>query len=125
MATDTTQRLKEFTGERGQVLTQKLSVNKKGENTMRTLTVKNAWKNLSLIAAGALMATMIAVPLAGSASADEDDQPHHSAPAKITYSIKASNGVPTTFELVERDGTMVLALFVDDAPTFVAPDDEE
>ena len=93
---------------------------------MRTLTLKNTWKNLTLIAVGALMATMIAVPLAGSASADEDDEPSfHPAPAKVTYSIKASNGVPTTFELVDRDGTMVLALYVADAPTPVANDDDD
>ncbi len=93
---------------------------------MRTLNLKNTWKNLTLVAVGALMATMIAVPLAGSASADSDDDfVFHPAPDKVTYTIKASNGVPTIFELVERDGTMVLALFVDDAPDFVAPDDEE
>ena len=93
---------------------------------MQTLTLKNAWKNLSLIAVGALMATMIAVPLAGSASADSDDDPSfHPAPAKVTYTIKASNGVPTTFELVERDGAMVLALYVDNTTAVVATDDEE
>ena len=94
---------------------------------MRTLALKNTWKNLTLIAVGALMATMIAVPLAGSASADadDDDPSFHPAPAQVTYSITGSNGVPATFELVERDGTMVLALFVDDAPTFIAVDDDD
>ena len=95
---------------------------------MRTLNMKNTWKNLTLVAAGALMATMIAVPLAGSASADadnDDERAVHSAPAKVTYTITASNGRPSTFELVERDGTMVLALYVDDAPEFVAPDDDD
>lgn len=93
---------------------------------MRTLTLKNTWKNLTLIAVGALMATMIAVPLAGSASADSDDDPSfHPAPSTVTYSIKGSNGISTTFELVERDGTMVLALFVDDASDFVVIDDDE
>ena len=95
---------------------------------MRTLTLKNTWKNLTLVAAGALMATMVAVPLAGSASADiadDDDFSFHPAPSKVTYTIKASNGVPTTFELIERDGTMVLTLYVDDRADFVAPDDDE
>ncbi len=93
---------------------------------MRTVTLKNTWKNLTLIAVGALMATMIAVPLAGSASADEDDDfSFHPAPATVTYSIKASNGVPTTFQLVERDGTMVLALYVVEKPASAAVDDDE
>ena len=94
---------------------------------MRTLNMKNTWKNLTLIAVGALMATVIAVPLAGSASADadNDDETAIHTPTKITYSITSSTGQPTTFELVERDGMMVLTLFVDDASTFVAIDDDE
>ena len=92
---------------------------------MTTLTLKNTWKNLTLVAAGALMATMIAVPLAGSASADADDDDFsfHPAPAKVTYSIKSSTGVSTKFELVETDGQMVLVLMEDPALTFIAPDD--
>ena len=39
---------------------------------MATLTLKNTWKNLTLVADGALMATLIAVPLGGIASADVD-----------------------------------------------------
>ena len=93
---------------------------------MRTLTLKNTWKNLTLVAAGALMATMIVLPFAGSASADEDDDfSFHPAPAKVTYSIKGSNGAPTTFEVIEINGTMVLTLFVDDAPTLVSTDEDE
>lgn len=92
---------------------------------MPTLTLKNTWKNLTLVAAGALMATMIAVPLAGSASADEDDDfSFHPNPAKITYSIKASNGVSALFELVESDEGMMLVLNEDPAPVFIGPDDE-
>ena len=92
---------------------------------MRTLSLKNTWKNLTLVAAGALMATMIAVPLSGSASADSDDDDFVFQPASatITYSIKGSNGEPTVFELVERDGTTVLALY--DAPTPVRDFDDD
>ena len=92
---------------------------------MQTLTLKNTWKNLTLIAAGALMATMIAVPLVGVASAADDDDPYIGPPAKVTYSIEASNGSTTTFELVERDGQMLLVLYEDTTPAFVAPDDDE
>ena len=93
---------------------------------MRTLAIKNTWKNLTLVAVGALMATMIAIPLTGIASANSDDDfSFHPAPDKVTYTIKASNGVPTTFELIERNGRMVLTLYVEDKPAFIAPDDED
>ena len=39
---------------------------------MGTITLKNTWKNMTLVATGALMATLIAVPLGGIASADDD-----------------------------------------------------
>ena len=39
---------------------------------MGTITLKNTWKNLTLVATGALMATLIAVPLGGIGSADAD-----------------------------------------------------
>ena len=41
-----------------------------------------------------------------------------------TYTIRASNGIASTFELVERDGEMMLVLFVDET-VFVAPEDDE
>ena len=93
---------------------------------MRTLTLKNTWKNLTLIAVGALMATMIAVPLTGSVSADADDDPSfHPTPAKVTYSITGSNGLSSTFELIEQDGQTVLALVVDNTSAFVPHEDDE
>ena len=93
---------------------------------MRTLTLKNTWKNLTLVAVGALMATMIAVPLSGTASADSDDEPSfHPAAAKVTYSIEGSNGIPATFELVERGGQSVLALVVNDTPAVVSVEDDD
>ena len=92
---------------------------------MQTLTLKNTWKNLTLIAAGALMATMIAVPLAGVASAsDTDEHPFIAPPATVTYSIEASNGTTTNFELVERDGKMILVLYEDTTVPFYDPDEE-
>ena len=92
---------------------------------MRTLTLKNTWKNLTLVAAGALMATMIAVPLAGVASASDSDEHPFIVPATApTYTIKASNGLDTIFELVERDGNMMLVVFEDDTVPFYDPDEE-
>ena len=93
---------------------------------MRTLTLNNTWKNLTLVAVGALMATMIAVPLTGSVSADSDDDPSfHPTSAKVTYSITGSNGLSSTFELIERDGQTVLALVVNDTPASFNPEDED
>ena len=91
---------------------------------MNTLTIKNTWKNLTLVAAGALMATMIAVPLAGSASADDDEVPYLAPEGNVTYAIKASDGFTSRFELVENDGQLMLVL-VDATSTFVAPEDDD
>ena len=94
---------------------------------MATLTLKNTWKNLTLVAAGALMATLIAVPLGGIASADvdpNDDLPYIAPIESPTYTIEGSNGFRSTFELVERDGEMMLVLFTDETD-FVAPEDDE
>ncbi len=94
---------------------------------MATLTLKNTWKNLTLVAAGALMATLIAVPLGGIASADvdpNDDLPYIAPIEAPTYTLKGSNGIKSTFELVERDGEMMLVLFTDET-VFEAPEDDE
>ena len=67
---------------------------------MATLTLKNTWKNLTLVAAGALMETLIAVPLGGIASADvdpNDDLPYIAPIEAPTYTIEASDGFRSTF----------------------------
>ena len=70
---------------------------------MMTLTLKNTWKNLTLIGAGALMATMIAVPLAGSTIVK-------ASAASVTYTVDSDNGATLTFELVEREGDLIPVL---------------
>ena len=94
---------------------------------MGTLTLKNTWKNLTLVATGALMAALIAVPIGGIASADvdpNDDLPYIAPLTVATFSIEGSNGMKSTFELVERDGEMMLVLFEYTA-VFVAPEDDD
>ena len=92
---------------------------------MATLTLKNTWKNLTLVAAGALMATLIAVPLGGIASAD-DDLPYIAPDEAPTYTIESSNGLKSTFELVERDGEMMLVLFEETTRYLpVGPEDDD
>lgn len=94
---------------------------------MRTLTLKNTAKNMTLLVAGALMATMIAVPLGGIASADDDgddDPVVNRIVAPVTYTIEANNGSPSTFELVERDGQMMLVL-VSQGPTYTPSNDDD
>ena len=91
---------------------------------MATLTLKNTWKNLTLVAAGALMATMIAVPLAGSASADNDDLPYIAPVGPVTYSLRASDGLTSNFKLVETNGSLFLVLVEDTTLPFIAPDDD-
>ena len=93
---------------------------------MRTLTLKNIAKNMTLLVAGALMATMIAVPLGGIASADDDDDipVNNAIVVPVTFTIEANNGSPSTFELVERDGQMMLVL-LHQGPTYTPFDDDD
>ena len=92
---------------------------------MQTLTLKNTAKNLTLLVAGALMATMIAVPLGGIASADDDDDPViNRIVVPVTYNIEASNGSRSTFELVDRDGQMMLVL-VTEGPIYTPSNTED
>ena len=93
---------------------------------MGTITLKNTWENLTLVATGAFIATLIAVPLGGIASADDDlndTLPYVSPVEAPTYAILGSNGLISTFELVERDGKMMLVLY-EDTSVFVAPEDD-
>ena len=63
----------------------------------------------------------------GIASADvdpNDDLPCIAPIEAPTYTIEGSNGFRSTFELVERDGEMMLVLFTDETP-FEAPEDDE
>ena len=69
---------------------------------------------------------MIAVPLGGIASADDD--PNDTLPCippveAPTYAIQGSNGLRSTFELVELDGKMKTVLY-EDTSVFVAPEDD-
>ena len=94
---------------------------------MHALTLKNTLKNLTLLAAGGLMATMIAVPLAGLASADDDDDDDNivfTTPVSNIYTIKNTSGVASSFELVERDGEMFLVLAVPEVANTPFNDDD-
>ena len=92
---------------------------------MRTLTLKNTTKNLMLMAAGALVAAIIAVPLAGSAAADDDEVPFFASPSSVTYTLPGSDGLTSTFALLERDGEILLVLQPGENASFVAPDNDE
>ena len=72
------------------------------------------------------MATLIAVPLGGIASADDDPKdtlPYIAPVESPAFTIRASNGSRSIFELVERDGDMMLVLFEDNT-VFVTPEDD-
>lgn len=84
---------------------------------MQTLTLKNTWKNLTLIAAGALMATMIAVPLSGSASANDDDDDDHIVitvePTTPSFTLVDGDGNAVEFTLINNGVGQVLTLVED------------
>ena len=68
----------------------------------------NLMRNLTLIAAGAFMATLVVLPITTNASHDEPYTPV-AVPA-ATYILGASDGTSAVFTLVENDGVMVLTL---------------
>ena len=76
---------------------------------MQALNLKRTAKNLTLIAVGAIMATMIAVPLTGNASAD-DEKPYLAPAEAVTYTITGSDGQSASFALLEIEGEMALVL---------------
>ena len=75
---------------------------------MKILKLDNLMRNLTLIGAGAFMATLVVLPMTTSAADDEPYRPEV-VPA-ATYTIGASDGTSAVFTLVQNDGGMVLTL---------------
>ena len=78
---------------------------------MKILKLNNMMRNLTLLGAGAFMATLVVLPITTNASDDDDDQPF--TPAVVpaaTYTLGANNGTSAVFTLVENDGSLVLTL---------------
>ena len=89
---------------------------------MKTLKLNNFMRNLTLLAAGAFMATLVVMPLTTSARDDDDGFRPAAAPA-ATYMLVNSDATVSVFALVENDGSMVLSL-VEEPSVFVDNDDE-
>ena len=91
---------------------------------MKTLKLNSLARNLTLIAAGAFMATLVVLPITSSANNHSDDQvqprPVAGAP---TYILGASDGTSGVFTLVENDGSMVLTLVEEPTSHFINADD--
>ncbi len=81
----------------------------------------NLMRNLTLIGAGAFMATLVVLPITTNASDEAPFKPV-AVPA-ATYVLGASDGTSATFTLVENDGRMVLTLV--EEPTDFAFNDED
>ena len=69
----------------------------------------NLMRNLTLIGAGAFMATLVVLPITTSAEDDEGDSRSVAVPA-ANYVLGASDGTSAVFTLVENDGSLVLTL---------------
>ncbi len=68
----------------------------------------NLMRNLTLIGAGAFMATLVVLPITTNAS---DEAPYKASVATAaTYTLGASDGTSAVFTLVENDGSLVLTL---------------
>ena len=87
---------------------------------MKILKLNNLMRNLTLIGAGAFMATLVVLPITTNAS---DEAPFTREAPAATYVIGASDGTSATFALVENDGRMVLTLV--EEPTDFAFNDED
>ncbi len=67
-------------------------------------------RNLTLIGAGAFMATLFVLPFTTNASDVDDDFIRPVTAPATTYTIGANDGTSAVFTLVENDGSMVLTL---------------
>ena len=88
---------------------------------MKTLKLNSLTRNLTLIAAGAFMATLIVLPITTNAS-HLDDSPEPEVVPAATYTLKASDKTSAVFTLVENDGSMVLTLV--EEPASITLDDD-
>ncbi len=88
---------------------------------MKILKLNNLMRNLTLIGAGAFMATLVVLPITTNAS-DDDEINTPVAPA-ATYTLGASDGTSAAFTLVEIDGSLVLTL-VDEPADFEFNEDD-
>ena len=89
---------------------------------MKTLKLNNMMRNLTLLGAGAFMATLVVLPITTSASDGDDEHDRPVAPV-ATYTLGASDGTSAVFTLVENDGTLVLTL-VEEPADFAFNEDD-
>ncbi len=75
---------------------------------MKTLKLNNVMRNLTLLGAGAFMATLVVLPI--TTHADDDDVYEPEVFPAVTYVLGASDGTSAVFTLVANDGSMVLTL---------------
>ena len=92
---------------------------------MKTLKLNSLMRNLTLITAGAFMATLVVLPITTNAS-DDDDEVNRPAASVATYTLWDGDGNTSVFTLETNDGSMVLTLVEEPAivtRTFVEDDD--
>ncbi len=89
---------------------------------MKILKLNNLMRNLTLIGAGAFMATLVVLPITTSAEDDDDINTPVGVPA-ATYTLGASDGTSAVFTLVENDGSLVLTL-VEEPKDFAFSEDD-
>ncbi len=90
---------------------------------MKTLKLNGLTRNLTLIAAGAFMATLVVLPFTTSADHLDDLSPEVSP--VVTYILEDSNGNDAVFTLVENSGSMVLTLVEEPAINTRTFDDDD
>ena len=92
---------------------------------MKTFKLNSLMRNLTLLAAGAFMATLVVLPITTNASDDDDDTFTPVAVPAATYTLWDGDGNASVFTLEANDGNMVLTLVEEPAIRTFAQDDDD
>ncbi len=92
---------------------------------MKTLKLNSLMRNLTLITAGAFMATLVVLPITTNASDDDDNELNRPAASAATYTLWDGDGNTSVFTLETNDGSMVLTLVEEPAIRTFAQDDDD
>ena len=92
---------------------------------MKTLSLGNITRTISLLSAGALLGVFLLAPLSAGAS-DDDDEPNISGKeTPAVFVLQSTNGQSFTFQLIENGGGELEFTHVPPAPQVFDVDDND
>ena len=92
---------------------------------MKTLSLGNITKSLSLLSAGALLGVFLLAPVGVGASDDDDEQFLRGKETPAVFVLKSTNGQSFTFQLVENGGGELEFTHVPPDPSVFDVDDND